>query len=101
MGKLAEHLADRVVITTDNPRHEDPQQIIDGILAGFNSADQAIVIEDRAAAIAWVIANAGPTDVVLIAGKGHEDYQEVGSERHAFSDQALAVAAASLKEGSA
>jgi len=101
MGKLAERLADRVVITTDNPRHEDPQQIIDGILAGFSSADDATVIEERAAAIAWTIANAGPTDVVLIAGKGHEDYQEVGSERHAFSDHALAVAAARMKEGSA
>ena len=101
MGKLAERLADRVVITTDNPRHEDPQQIIDEILTGFSKADQATVIEDRAAAIAWAIANAGPTDVVLIAGKGHEDYQEVGSERHAFSDYALAVAAASLQEGRA
>jgi UDP-N-acetylmuramoyl-L-alanyl-D-glutamate--2,6-diaminopimelate ligase len=101
MGKLAERLANGVVITTDNPRHEDPQKIIADILAGFSNADDATVIEERAAAIAWTIANAGPTDVVLIAGKGHEDYQEVGSERHAFSDQALAVAAARLKEGSA
>ena len=101
MGKLAERLADRVVITSDNPRHEDPQKIIDEILAGFSNADDATVIEERAAAIAWAIANAGPTDVVLIAGKGHEGYQEVGSERHAFSDYALAVAAAKLKEGGA
>jgi len=101
MGKLAERLADGVVITTDNPRHEDPQQIIADILAGFSNTDNATVIEERAAAIAWTIANAGPTDVVLIAGKGHEDYQEVGNVRHAFSDQALAVAAARLKEGSA
>jgi len=101
MGKLAERLADRVVITTDNPRHEDPQQIIDEILTGFSRADDATVIEDRAAAIAWTIANAGPTDVVLIAGKGHEDYQETGSERHAFSDYALAVAAAKIKESGA
>jgi len=101
MGKLAERLANGVVITTDNPRHEDPQKIIADILAGFSNADDATVIEERAAAIAWTIANAGPTDVVLIAGKGHEDYQEVGSERHAFSDQALAIAAARLKEGGA
>jgi len=101
MGKLAERLADRVVITTDNPRHEDPQKIIADILAGFSNADDATVIEERAAAIAWTIASAGPTDVVLIAGKGHEDYQEVGSERHAFSDHALAVAAAEMKGGGA
>lgn len=101
MGKLAERLADRVIITSDNPRHEEPQKIIDEILAGFNNTNDATIIEDRAAAIAWAIANAGPTDVVLIAGKGHEDYQEVGSERHAFSDYALAVAAAKFKEGGA
>jgi UDP-N-acetylmuramoyl-L-alanyl-D-glutamate--2,6-diaminopimelate ligase len=101
MGKFAERLADRVIITTDNPRHEDPRMIIDEILAGFSNASDATIIEDRAAAIAWAIANAGPTDVVLIAGKGHEEYQEVGSERHAFSDFALAVAAAKLKEGDA
>jgi UDP-N-acetylmuramoyl-L-alanyl-D-glutamate--2,6-diaminopimelate ligase len=101
MGRFAERLADRVIITTDNPRHEDPRMIIDEILAGFSNASDATIIEDRAAAIAWAIANAGPTDVVLIAGKGHEEYQEVGSERHAFSDFALAVAAAKLKEGDA
>ncbi len=101
MGKLAERLADRVIITTDNPRHEDPKKIIDEILAGLSNASDATIIEDRAAAIAWAIANAGPTDVVLIAGKGHEEYQEVGSERHAFSDVALAVAAAKSKEGDA
>jgi UDP-N-acetylmuramoyl-L-alanyl-D-glutamate--2,6-diaminopimelate ligase len=98
MGRFAERLADRVIITTDNPRHEDPRMIIDEILAGFSNASDATIIEDRAAAIAWAIASAGPTDVVLIAGKGHEEYQEVGSERHAFSDFALAVAAAKLKE---
>ncbi len=98
MGKLAERLADRVIITTDNPRYEEPKKIIDEILAGFSNANDATVIEDRAAAVAWAIANAGPTDVVLIAGKGHEEYQEVGSKRHAFSDYSLAVAAAKLKE---
>jgi UDP-N-acetylmuramoyl-L-alanyl-D-glutamate--2,6-diaminopimelate ligase len=101
VGEFAERLADRVIITTDNPRHEDPRMIIDEILAGFSNASDATIIEDRAAAIAWAIASAGPTDVVLIAGKGHEEYQEVGSERHAFSDFALAVAAAKLKEGDA
>jgi len=94
MAKAAAHFADRVVVTSDNPRHENPQDIIDDILEGFSNAGEATVIEDRAAAIAWSVANAGPSDVVLIAGKGHENYQEVGSERHPFSDHALAVAAA-------
>jgi UDP-N-acetylmuramoyl-L-alanyl-D-glutamate--2,6-diaminopimelate ligase len=98
MGKLAERLADVVVVTSDNPRGENPKKVIDEILAGFSRADEATVIEDRAAAIAWSIANAGPSDVVLIAGKGHEDYQEVDGKRHPFSDTALAVAAAKLRE---
>jgi UDP-N-acetylmuramoyl-L-alanyl-D-glutamate--2,6-diaminopimelate ligase len=97
MGDLVERLADNVVVTTDNPRWEDPKKIIDEILAGFANSDHATVIEDRAAAIAWTIANAGPSDVVLIAGKGHEDYQEVEGKRHPFSD--IALAAAGLKEG--
>ena len=99
MGKLVEHLADRVVVTTDNPRSEDPKKIVNDILAGLSRVDEAIVIEDRAAAIAWTIATADSSDVVLIAGKGHEDYQEVDGERRPFSDVALAVAASSLREG--
>jgi UDP-N-acetylmuramoyl-L-alanyl-D-glutamate--2,6-diaminopimelate ligase len=98
MGRLAERLADKVIVTTDNPRSESPQKIIDEILAGFHSAAKATVIEDRSAAIAWAVSNAGPSDVVLIAGKGHEDYQEVGGKRYAFSDLALATAAATAKE---
>jgi UDP-N-acetylmuramoyl-L-alanyl-D-glutamate--2,6-diaminopimelate ligase len=97
MGDLVERHADHAVVTTDNPRAEDPKKIIDEILAGFANSDHAIVIEDRAAAIAWTIANAGPSDVVLIAGKGHEDYQEVDGKRHPFSD--IALAAAGLKAG--
>ncbi len=98
MGELAERLADRTVVTTDNPRGEDPKKIIDEILSGFNNADDATVIEDRAAAIAWTVAHAGPSDVILIAGKGHESYQEVGGERRPFSDYALAWAAARTRE---
>ncbi len=97
MGRLAERYSDKVVVTTDNPRSENPNKIIDEILAGFLAAEKATVIEDRAAAIAWTVAQAGVSDVVLIAGKGHEDYQEVGSERHAFSDLAIATAAATAK----
>ncbi len=101
MGKLVEQHADKVVVTTDNPRTENPKNIIDEILTGLTSANEATVIEDRAAAIAWTIANAGPSDIVLIAGKGHEEYQEVDGKRNPFSDTALAVAAAERKEGDA
>jgi len=99
MGGLVERFADRIVVTTDNPRNEDPKKIIEGILAGLGNAGKAIVIEDRAAAIAWTIAEAGLSDAVLIAGKGHEDYQEVAGERRPFSDAAMAAAAAARKEG--
>ena len=92
MGKLAERRADRIVITNDNPRGEAPANIIDDVLAGLRKPEQATVIEDRAAAIAWAIGQAGPDDVVLIAGKGHEDYQLVGDERRDFSDYGTARA---------
>lgn len=91
MGRIVERLADRVVISSDNPRNEPPAQIIDGILAGLVDADAATVIEDRAAAIAWAIANAGTSDVILIAGKGHENYQIVGGSRLDFSDYGAAL----------
>ena len=94
MGRVAERLADRVVITSDNPRFEQPLEIIDAVRDGMLTPADAVVIEDRAAAISWAIANAGPGDTVLIAGKGHEQYQEIGAEKRAFSD--LAVASACL-----
>lgn len=93
MGKLAERLADRVVITSDNPRSENPQHIISEVVAGLARPDTAVVIEDRAAAIAWSISQAAESDVVLIAGKGHEDFQQIGAERLPFSDFAMALAA--------
>jgi UDP-N-acetylmuramoyl-L-alanyl-D-glutamate--2,6-diaminopimelate ligase len=93
MAKSAERLADNIVVTSDNPRTEDPQQIIDDIVSGLGQPQRAAVIEDRAAAIAWVIDQAAETDIVLIAGKGHENYQQVGAERRPFSDYAVAEAA--------
>jgi UDP-N-acetylmuramoyl-L-alanyl-D-glutamate--2,6-diaminopimelate ligase len=93
MGKLAERHADQIVITSDNPRGENPQDIIDDILAGLGESESAVVIEDRATAIAWAIGQAADFDVVLIAGKGHEDYQQVGAERLRFCDYAVALAA--------
>ena len=84
MGAIAERLADRVQLTSDNPRGEDPQAIIEGILAGMNRRPQ--VEDDRGVAIDEAIADADDRDVILLAGKGHEPYQEIGGVRHAFSD---------------
>ena len=93
MGRRAERLADQVVITNDNPRGEDPQHIIDEIYAGLVHPESAVIIEDRAAAIAWAISQADGSDLVLIAGKGHEEFQQVGDERLRFSDYTIALAA--------
>ena len=90
MGVAAERKADRVVITSDNPRSEDPAAIIASIGAGLARPDAVEIIEDRAAAIAWAIDQAADNDVVLVAGKGHENYQEADGERIAFSDLAIA-----------
>jgi len=84
MGAIAGRLADRVVITSDNPRREDPQAIIDDILAGLQRAPAVEV--DRGRAIAAAVADADRHDVILLAGKGHEPYQEIAGVRHPFSD---------------
>ena len=98
MGKLAERFADRVVVTSDNPRNEDARTIIEDIVAGIGNEQKVVVIEDRAAAIAWAIANANASDAILIAGKGHESYQEIGGKRMPFSDFAVASAAIAAGE---
>ncbi|MFW5431777.1 MAG: UDP-N-acetylmuramoyl-L-alanyl-D-glutamate--2,6-diaminopimelate ligase [Methylophilaceae bacterium] len=84
MGEVVSALADAVVVTSDNPRDEDPQKIIQAILSGVDG--EYAVEENRATAISVAIVNAQAGDVVLIAGKGHEDYQEIAGERHHFSD---------------
>lgn len=99
MGKVAESQADEVVITTDNSRSEDPAQIVEHIRAGLLRPGQAIAIEDRAAAIAWAIGNAADDDVVLVAGKGHESYQEANGERVAISDFGIARQALLVRGG--
>ena len=102
MGRAAERLADRVVITRDNPRGESPAEIIEDIVGGLANADHATIIEDRAAAIAWAIEAAAAADVILVAGKGHENYQLIGDERRDFSDYGVAsVALAASQEVSA
>lgn len=90
MGALAEQLADHVLVTSDNPRSEAPQAIIDQIAAGMSRAEVEI---DRAAAIRRCIAEASVSDVILLAGKGHEPYQEIAGVRHPFSDVDQAQAA--------
>lgn len=98
MGEVATRGADRVVLTSDNPRSESPQAIIDEIRAG---APKAEVIPDRKTAIAVAIASAAPADVVLIAGKGHEAYQEVAGAFHPFSDLHEAEAALAARREAA
>lgn len=91
MGAAAERLADAVVLTSDNPRGEAPQAIIAAILAGMTG--RPLVEPDRAAAIAGAVARADARDVILLAGKGHETYQEVAGARLPFSDLAVATSA--------
>ncbi len=89
MGRIAEQHADALVLTSDNPRNEKPQAIIDDILAGIAAPDTVKVELDRAAAIRATLLNAAKTDTILIAGKGHETYQEIGGKRFPFSDRQL------------
>jgi len=93
MAQAAERFADLVIVTSDNPRSEDPKTIIDDIIGGFADSDSgAIMVEpDRAKAIELAIGRARPTDIVLIAGKGHEDYQIIGDQRLHFSDKEVAL----------
>ena len=99
MGRVAAALADRVVVTSDNPRSEDPRRIIDDIVGGVGSTGRGgIVVEpDRRAAILRAVQEARRGDIVLLAGKGHEEYQEVRGARRPFSDAAVAREAAARR----
>jgi UDP-N-acetylmuramoyl-L-alanyl-D-glutamate--2,6-diaminopimelate ligase len=101
MGGIAAGLADDIVITDDNPRTESPKAIADGIAAGIPSGKPFRVQLDRARAIRDAISSANENDVVLVAGKGHEDYQVYGEERRPFSDQQVVTAALALEAGGA
>jgi len=90
MGAVAARLADHVVLTSDNPRFESVDAILDGIAAGMTGSYQRIA--DRAQAIDYAITHAAPTDVVLIAGKGHEQYQDIAGQKIEFSDRTVAEA---------
>jgi UDP-N-acetylmuramoyl-L-alanyl-D-glutamate--2,6-diaminopimelate ligase len=89
MGSIAEKIADRVVVTSDNPRFESPQDIIDEILGGFSSRQNVYVEINRRAAIAYALENSKSGDTVLIAGKGHEDYQEIQGKKYPFDDRTI------------
>ena len=90
MGAIARELADRVIVTDDNPRTENAATIRSEILVAARGAEE---IADRRQAIASAIASIGSRDVVLIAGKGHEDYQIVGTTKHHFSDHEVVAEA--------
>jgi UDP-N-acetylmuramyl-tripeptide synthetase len=93
MGAVTERLADYVVLTNDNPRHEHPGRIIADIQAGLTYPSAVRVEPQRAHAIRYAIEHAQPGDVVLIAGKGHETYQLIGDQKQPFSDRAQVLAA--------
>jgi UDP-N-acetylmuramyl tripeptide synthase len=95
MGRIAALLADRVIVTSDNPRGEDPAAIADAVVRGIRDTGRSRWTRelDRGAAIREAIATAHGGDVVLVAGKGHEDYQETNAVRTHFSDAEVATAA--------
>src|SRR3546814_8295598 len=98
MGRIAAERADMVVLTNDNPRAEDPREIIEQIAAGMPGAPR--VEQDRALAILSAIWSAGPEDVVLLAGKGHETYQESQGVRAPFDDREWARFALTFQQDS-
>lgn len=86
MGEIAMAYANKLIITDDNPRNENGEEIVRHILSGIEESSDVSVIRDRAQAIQYAIESAGPEDIVLVAGKGHENYQDIGGHRTVFSD---------------
>ncbi len=99
MARIAESYANEVVVTSDNPRTEPPGMIIDDIMKGFKKPEKVTVVESRKKAIERVIKGSGSRAVILIAGKGHETYQEINGERFHFDDREIARAALLEKNG--
>ena len=91
MAEVANELSDRVILTSDNPRSEDPLEILKDMEAGLNSAARrkSISIADRKEAIKTAVSFANSSDILLIAGKGHEKYQEIKGVKHPFDDKAM------------
>lgn len=98
MAAIAEAQADRVIVTDDNPRRENGDAIVADILAGFTRPDAVVVERDRRRAITRAIGEARPGDIVLIAGKGHEPYQEIDGVQHVFDDRLVAQAALDARD---
>ena len=100
MGRIAALGADMVIVTNDNPRTENPDRIIDEIVAGMPEEASYAIEPDRRAAISLALSEAASGDLILVAGKGHEQYQIFGSDRIPFDErEAIAEAIASLKIG--
>jgi UDP-N-acetylmuramoyl-L-alanyl-D-glutamate--2,6-diaminopimelate ligase len=89
MGDVVARLGDVAVVTSDNPRTEDPEAIVREILAGMHGESEPVVLVDRREAIGAALRMAQPGDVVVIAGKGHEDYQIIGDRRIHFDDREI------------
>lgn len=98
MGRAATKYADQLFVTSDNPRFENPDVIIDQILTGFEQKEHVITQSDRKEAIQEAIKSAKSNDIVLIAGKGHEDYQDIRGTKHPFNDYEIAEAALQQKK---
>lgn len=99
MAKIAETYADKVIVTSDNPRSEDPDSIIDQVMVGFSSPENIVRETDRKKAINQAIFEADEHTMVLIAGKGHETYQEIKGKRHDFDDRKIAREALQKRNG--
>jgi UDP-N-acetylmuramyl-tripeptide synthetase len=97
MGGIAERHADLAVLTSDNPRTEDPESILDQVAAGM-SGHAHLRVADRAEAIRMAAERLGPEDLLVVAGKGHEDYQIIGAEKHHFDDREVLGAALAARE---
>ncbi|GAA5522015.1 UDP-N-acetylmuramoyl-L-alanyl-D-glutamate--2,6-diaminopimelate ligase [Aliifodinibius salicampi] len=101
MAAIAEKYANKVILTSDNPRDEDPDAIIEEVLSGFKNPENIERITDRRKAIVKAVTNADKDAIILIAGKGHETYQEVKGERHHFDDKEIALDALDNRKSNA
>ena len=100
MGSIASRLSQKVIFTSDNPRDEDPKSIIDDMIAGVDDADKSKILNivDREEAIVKASKVAKPNDILLVAGKGHEKYQEINGVRHQFDDMAITKRILKIKQ---
>jgi UDP-N-acetylmuramoyl-L-alanyl-D-glutamate--2,6-diaminopimelate ligase len=87
MAEIGERLADQVILTDDNPRSESPRAIVEDMLAGMQTPSLAVVEHERFKALQYALANSEPHDIILLAGKGHEDYQVLANETVHYSDR--------------